>query len=150
LGQPDVAWVSIHLAEGNSGQVLVAHTYNPSLLRRQRSGGSWFEVSQGEIVHEILFQKAHHKKWTGGVAQSIGPEFKPQYHKKKKKKEENLVLLFLSYFPDLTSFLLRLFQKTNNDHRQCIRVYRWGLHSYILHSYEFSHTLAMAPLEVSK
>jgi hypothetical protein len=27
------------------------------------------------------------QKRAGGVAQSIGPEFKPQYHKKKKKKE---------------------------------------------------------------
>jgi hypothetical protein len=32
------------------------------------------------------FEKAHHKKRTDGVTQSIGPEFKPQYHKKKKKK----------------------------------------------------------------
>jgi hypothetical protein len=25
--------------------VLVAHAYNPSYLKRQRSGGSWFEAS---------------------------------------------------------------------------------------------------------
>jgi hypothetical protein len=29
-------------------------------------------------------EKTHHKKRPGGVAQGIGPEFKPQYHKKKK------------------------------------------------------------------
>jgi hypothetical protein len=27
------------------------------------------------------------KNWAGGVAQGVGPEFKPQYCKKKKKKE---------------------------------------------------------------
>jgi hypothetical protein len=27
--------------------------------------------------------KIHHKRRTGAVAQGIGPEFKPQYHKKK-------------------------------------------------------------------
>jgi hypothetical protein len=30
-------------------------------------------------------KKTHHKKRVGGVAQDVGPEFKPQYHKKKKK-----------------------------------------------------------------
>jgi hypothetical protein len=30
-------------------------------------------------------EKTHHKKRTGGVAQDVGPEFKPQYSKKKKK-----------------------------------------------------------------
>jgi hypothetical protein len=28
-----------------------------------------------------------HKKRAGGVAQGVGPEFKPQYWKKKKKKK---------------------------------------------------------------
>jgi hypothetical protein len=27
-------------------------------------------------------------EWAGGVAQGVGPEFKPQYGKKKKKKKE--------------------------------------------------------------
>jgi hypothetical protein len=29
-------------------------------------------------------EKTHHKKRPGGVAQGVGPEFKPQYRKKKK------------------------------------------------------------------
>jgi hypothetical protein len=29
-------------------------------------------------------KKAHHKKRAGGVAQDVGPGFKPQYHKKRK------------------------------------------------------------------
>jgi hypothetical protein len=30
-----------------------------------------------------IWKKTHHKKRTGRVAQGVGPEFKPQYHKKK-------------------------------------------------------------------
>jgi hypothetical protein len=43
----------------------------------------------GEIVHETVSQKTHHKKRTGGVAQGVSPEFKPQNHKKKKKKKRS-------------------------------------------------------------
>jgi hypothetical protein len=32
-------------------------------------------------------EKNLHKKRAGGVAQGVGPEFKPQYHKKKKKEK---------------------------------------------------------------
>jgi hypothetical protein len=32
-------------------------------------------------------------KRAGGVAQSVGPKFKPQYHKKKKKKSYEIGLL---------------------------------------------------------
>jgi hypothetical protein len=31
-------------------------------------------------------KKTHHKKRAGGMAQGVGPEFKPQYHKKEGKK----------------------------------------------------------------
>jgi hypothetical protein len=31
-------------------------------------------------------EKKNHKKWAGGVAQGIGPEFKPQYQKKFKRE----------------------------------------------------------------
>jgi hypothetical protein len=34
----------------------------------------------GQIVHENLSQKTHHKKRAGEVAHGIGPEFKSQYH----------------------------------------------------------------------
>jgi hypothetical protein len=34
----------------------------------------------------------------GGLAQGVGPEFKPQYHKKKKKKEINQMGLLMSPF----------------------------------------------------
>jgi hypothetical protein len=34
-------------------------------------------------------ENTHHKKRAGGVAQGIGPKFKPQYCKKKKKEKKN-------------------------------------------------------------
>jgi hypothetical protein len=32
-------------------------------------------------------KKKKSQKWAGGLAQGVGPEFKPQYRKKKKKKK---------------------------------------------------------------
>jgi hypothetical protein len=40
-----------------------------------------------QIVHKTLSQKKPITKRAGGVAQGVGPEFKPQYCKKKKKKK---------------------------------------------------------------
>jgi predicted P-loop ATPase len=36
-----------------------------------------------QIVHETLSQNDQSQKRTGVVAQGVGPEFKPQYHKKR-------------------------------------------------------------------
>jgi hypothetical protein len=33
-------------------------------------------------------EKTLHKKRVGAVAQGVGPEFKPQYHKKRKKERK--------------------------------------------------------------
>jgi hypothetical protein len=32
-------------------------------------------------------KKTHHKNRAGGLAQGVGPEFKPQHHQKKTKKK---------------------------------------------------------------
>jgi hypothetical protein len=37
----------------------------------------------GRIIRETLSQKYPSQKRAGGVAQGVGPEFKPQFHKKK-------------------------------------------------------------------
>jgi hypothetical protein len=37
-----------------------------------------------QIVHETLYRKNLSQKRAGGVAQDVGPEFKPQYSRKKK------------------------------------------------------------------
>jgi hypothetical protein len=42
-----------------------------------------------QIVHEPLSQKTHHKSRAGGVAERVGPEFKPQYWKKRKNEDED-------------------------------------------------------------
>jgi hypothetical protein len=41
----------------------------------------------GQIVGETLSQKNPSQKKEGGVAQGVGPKFKPQYHKKQNKTE---------------------------------------------------------------
>jgi hypothetical protein len=40
----------------------------------------------GQIVQETLSQKNPSQKRAGGMAQSVGPKFKPQYQKKRKRK----------------------------------------------------------------
>jgi hypothetical protein len=58
-------------------QAPVAHTYNPSY-----SGGrdpeNHISKPDQENFLETLSQKNPSQKRTGGVAQSVGPEFKPQ------------------------------------------------------------------------
>jgi hypothetical protein len=38
-----------------------------------------------QIVHETLSQKNPSQERVGGVAEGVGPEFKPQYHNKREK-----------------------------------------------------------------
>jgi hypothetical protein len=56
--------------------------HNPS-----HSGGRDQEVRSQprQIVYDSLSQKTLHKDRAGGVAQGVGPEFKPQYSKIKIK-----------------------------------------------------------------
>jgi hypothetical protein len=54
-------------------------------------------------------KKIHYKKRVGGVAQGVGPEFKPQYRKKKKKVievmfNEEAMIIFFSVFLMVTGF----------------------------------------------
>jgi hypothetical protein len=45
-----------------------------------------FEASPGKVCGTISGGKISQER-AGGVAQGVGPEFKPQYRQKKKKKE---------------------------------------------------------------
>jgi hypothetical protein len=66
---------------------LVAHACNLS-CSGERSGASQFKASPGKQFSTVLetpSQKSSSQKRAGGVAQGVGPEFKPQYCKKKKK-----------------------------------------------------------------
>jgi hypothetical protein len=42
----------------------------------------------GEIDHKTLSRKNPSQKRAGGVAQGVGPEFKPQYYKRKEGRKE--------------------------------------------------------------
>jgi hypothetical protein len=71
--------------------VLVAHIYNPSYSegRDQENCGSkpaWANISARSYLKKKPF-----KKRSAEVAQGVGPEFKPQYHKKKKKKKSRSI-----------------------------------------------------------
>jgi hypothetical protein len=63
--------------------VLVAHTCNPSYSggRDQEDHGS--KPAQAKSSQDLLKKKTFTKKRVCGVAQGVGPEFKPQYCKKK-------------------------------------------------------------------
>jgi hypothetical protein len=64
-------------------QAPVAHACNPSYSggRHREDFGS--RSAWANSLQDPILKKTHHKKRTGGVAQDIGPEFKPQYHKQK-------------------------------------------------------------------
>jgi hypothetical protein len=61
----------------------VNHTYKPGYSGGRDQEESWF------IVCKILAQKNPSQKGVDGVAQGVGPEFKPLYCQKKKKKSHH-------------------------------------------------------------
>jgi hypothetical protein len=60
----------------------VAHACHPSYSAREQEDHSSKPARANSSQDPIL--KKPSQKRAGRVAQSIGPEFKPQYHKKKK------------------------------------------------------------------
>jgi hypothetical protein len=80
--------------------VLVAHACNPTQeaeIRRIK-----VQRQPGQVVLETLSQK-NQSQVTGGVAQGVGPEFKPQYHTHKKKCSYFLMFTIL-HLPDILPF----------------------------------------------
>jgi hypothetical protein len=58
----------------------------PVILATQEAEIRRIKVRSQPIVRKTLSQKTLHKKErTGGLAQGVGPEFKPQFHKNKNK-----------------------------------------------------------------
>jgi hypothetical protein len=51
----------------------------------------------GQIVCETLSQKKPSQKWASRVAQGVGPEFKPQYHKNKEREREREIQMGKGY-----------------------------------------------------
>jgi hypothetical protein len=68
----------------------------PVILATQEAEKGIMVWSQprGQIVHDTLSWKNPSLKRAGGVAQGLGPEFKPQYCKQKKKEKQRKMELF--------------------------------------------------------
>jgi hypothetical protein len=75
----------------NHSLVPVAHACNASYSGGRDQGGFWFEASPRQIVPETLCPKNPSQGRVDGVAQGVGPEFKPP-HPKKKKRKPHIVL----------------------------------------------------------
>jgi hypothetical protein len=65
----------------------VAHTYNPSYSGGRDQENRGLKIAWANC--ETLSQKKQSQKRVGGVAQGIGPEFKPQYCKKNQNKKQH-------------------------------------------------------------
>jgi hypothetical protein len=64
----------------------VVHAYNPSYSGGREQEDLSSKPAKANSPRPYL-EKTHHIKRSGRVAQGVGPEFKPQYHKKKKKRK---------------------------------------------------------------
>jgi hypothetical protein len=59
---------------------IILATQEAEIRKDQGSKPAW----ANRVVSKTLSQKKKSQKTAGGVAQGVGPEFKPQYCKKKK------------------------------------------------------------------
>jgi hypothetical protein len=64
----------------------VAHTCNPSYSGGRDQEDNGFKPAQTNSSQDPI-SKISNTKRAGGVAQGVGPQFKPQYCKKRKEKE---------------------------------------------------------------
>jgi hypothetical protein len=107
----------------------VAHIYNPSYSggRDQKDHGSklaWANSSRDPTSKNPLT-----KNWAGRVAQGVGSEFKPQYHKKKKKerKKENV---HAKKLPPSPSNILNILLIVNQERSSSLNFFGTGLLVY--------------------
>jgi hypothetical protein len=73
--------LKIFLSESGAGGLPIILATEEAEIRRMV-----LQSQPGQIVLKTLAQKNLSRKRTGGVAQGVGPEFKPQNCKKKQKK----------------------------------------------------------------
>jgi hypothetical protein len=60
----------------------------PVILAIQEAEIRRFEASSRQLILREAISKIPNSKRDSGVAQGVGPDFKPQYHKKEKKKHD--------------------------------------------------------------
>jgi hypothetical protein len=70
-------------------QALVAHVCNPSYLRGREQEDHSSKPARANSSRDPILKNPTRKR-ADEVAQGIGPEFKPQYHKKKKRERESV------------------------------------------------------------
>jgi hypothetical protein len=82
---------------------MVAHTWNPSYSGGRDQEDRSLKPVRGNSLRDPILKKIHDKKV--GVAQGVGPEFKPQYSKKIKSSDSKsllyLLFLVLALLPDV-------------------------------------------------
>jgi hypothetical protein len=62
------------------------------------------KAAQAKKFERPCLEKNQHKKRAGGVAQVVGPEFKPQYHKKRERERETTPACPLVIYGKATQF----------------------------------------------
>jgi hypothetical protein len=67
--------------------VPVTHSCNPRYSGGRDQEDHDSKPVQANSSEDPILKNPFTKKGAGGVAQSVGPEFKSQYHKKKEKKQ---------------------------------------------------------------
>jgi hypothetical protein len=68
-------------------EIIMTSTSQVRKLRGRKL--KFLQITEKDLHLETLYQKhPSQKKRAGGVAQGVGPEFKPQYHQKKKKERK--------------------------------------------------------------
>jgi hypothetical protein len=78
---------TVLIQKENMSQALVTHAYNPSNPGGRDQEDHDSKSAQANSPQDPILKNPSQER-AGRVAQGVGPEFKPQFHKKKKKKEE--------------------------------------------------------------
>jgi hypothetical protein len=75
--------------KNSGGRALVAHACNPSYSGGRDQEDNSLKPAQANSSMRPCLEKNPSQKRAGGVAQGVGPEFKPQYGEKKKKRTQS-------------------------------------------------------------
>jgi hypothetical protein len=97
---------------------------------------AWSQLRQ--IVCETLSWKILSQRGFGGVAQDVGPKFKPQYHKKERKKKKQWKSLFAKFHREGENYTCE--EKQTCLHRHMLSVLEWWSGSsdeFIMEIYRF-------------